>query len=194
MLTVYYSPHATSVDNEAGCASGHADVPLSPAGEREAEERGRQYAATDLDAVFCSDLQRAATTGRIAFSARGLPLLLDARLREYDYGDLTQFPREQVEAEFPRRIREPFPNGESLLMVTRRVGTFLRERCAEYDGKTVAVIGHRATRYGLEYWSGDASLEKIVRAAWEWLEVPIWRYEIDESHLVQRLFHLENQY
>jgi broad specificity phosphatase PhoE len=193
MLTVFYSPHATSVDNEAGRASGHADVPLSPVGKREAEERGRQYAATRLDAVFCSDLQRAATTGRIAFSARGLPLFLDARLREYDYGDLTQFPREQVETEFARRIREPFPNGESLVMVTLRVGAFLREMRAQYAGKTIAIIGHRATRYGLEYWSGDASLEEIVRAPWEWLEVPIWRYEIDESHLVQRSFHLENQ-
>lgn len=32
MLTLFYSPHMTSIDNEAGRASGHADVPLSEAG------------------------------------------------------------------------------------------------------------------------------------------------------------------
>ena len=113
MLTLFYSPHATSVDNEAG---------------------------------------------------RALPLVRDARLREYDYGKLTQQPRLQIEAEFARRITEPFPNGESLLMAVQRAGAFLRAALRDYDGKTIVVIGHRATRYGLEYWCGDASLEEIVRA------------------------------
>ena len=41
MLALFYSPHATSVDNEAGLASGHADVPLSGLGRRQARELGR---------------------------------------------------------------------------------------------------------------------------------------------------------
>jgi len=62
LITVYYSPHATSVDNEAGRASGHADVPLSIKGLQQAEELGAHYAAIPLDAVYCSDLQRAYRT------------------------------------------------------------------------------------------------------------------------------------
>lgn len=56
MLTVYYSPHATSVDNEAGRASGHNDVPLSELGREQAQELGRHYATKSLDAVFCSEI------------------------------------------------------------------------------------------------------------------------------------------
>lgn len=186
MLTLFYSPHATSVDNEAGRASGHADVPLSEVGRRQARERGLHYAAEKLDAVFCSDLQRAYTTAEIAFAERGLPMVMDARLREYDYGEMTQFPMGQVEEEFMRRISEPFPGGESALMVVQRVGAFLRDVVREYDGKTVVVIGHRATRYGIEYWSCDASLEEIVRGPWEWREVPIWRYELGWQELERR--------
>ncbi len=37
MLTLFYSPHMTSVDNEAGRASGHADVPLSALGRQQAQ-------------------------------------------------------------------------------------------------------------------------------------------------------------
>ncbi len=59
MLTIFYSPHMTSIDNEAGRASGHADVPLSANGRQLAQELGQHYAAEILDAVFCSDLQRA---------------------------------------------------------------------------------------------------------------------------------------
>lgn len=186
MLTLFYSPHMTSVDNEAGRASGHADVPLSEAGRQRARELERHYAAETLDAVFYSDLQRASATAHIVFDGRNLPLAPDARLREYDYGEMTQYPVAQVEAEFARRIAEPFPRGESLQMVVQRVGAFLRDVLQQYDGKMVAVIGHRATRYGIEYWCGNASLEEIVRTPWEWREVPVWRYELDAQKLARR--------
>ena len=186
MLTLLYSPHMTSVDNEARRASGHADVPLSSIGRKQAQELGQHYATKKLDAIFYSDLQRASTTVQIAFAGRNLPLVPDARLREYDYGDMTQYPVAQVEQEFPRRITQPFPNGESLLMVVQRVGAFLRDVLREYNGKTIVVIGHRATRYGLEYWCGDASLEEIVSTPWEWREIPIWRYEVHAHKLERR--------
>src|SRR5438552_612734 len=98
-----------------------------PEWRRDASRLEKHYATEVLDAVFCSDLQRAATTARIAFAGRAVPMVPDARLREYDYGDLTQCPTTQIEEEFLRRITEPFPHGESLLMVVQRVGAFLRD-------------------------------------------------------------------
>ena len=178
MLTVLYSPHMTSLDNEVRRASGHADVPLSPLGQQQAQELGQHYASTTLDAIFCSDLQRATTTAQLAFAGRDVLLVPDARLRECDYGDLTRAPVAQVEEEFPRRIWEPFPHGESVLMVVERVGAFLYDALQQYDGKTIVVIGHRATRYGLEYWCGEDTLEEIVRRPWKWRALPIWRYEL----------------
>src|SRR5690348_16144997 len=68
-------------------------------------------------------------------------------------------------------------------MVVQRIGAFLRDALQQFDGKTVVVIGRRATRYGIEYWCGDASLEEIVRTPWEWREIPIWRYELDAQKL-----------
>ncbi len=188
MLTLFYSPHMTSIDNEIGRASGHADMPLSEAGRQRARELALHYAAKTVDAIFYSDLQRASATAHIVFAGRDLPLVSDARLREYDYGEMTQYPISQVEEEFAQRISEPFPGGESLQMVVQRVGAFLQDVLRQYDGKTVAVIGHRATRYGIEYWCGNASLEEIVRTVWEWREVPIWRYQVDAHKLKLRDF------
>lgn len=187
MLTLYYSPHMTSVDNEAKRASGHADVPLSDAGRQQARELGQHYAPEKFDAVFHSDLQRASDTAHIAFAARNLPIVPDARLREYDYGSLTQYPVAEVEQEFPRRVREPFPDGESLLMVVQRVGAFLHDVLRAYDEKTIVVIGHRATRYGLAYWCDGTSLEDIVLKPWEWRDIPIWRYELHTLNLERPL-------
>lgn len=178
MLTLFYSPHATSVDNEAGQASGHADVPLSELGRQRAVSLGQGYANEALDAVFCSDLQRAYITAEIAFSGRNLPIFRDARLRECDYGLFTQSPAKQIALE--QHIRDPYPEGESVQIVTEQVGAFLREVLRDYDGKCVVIIGHAATKHAIEYWAGDRSLEEIAAAGWEWLDVPIWRYELSE--------------
>jgi broad specificity phosphatase PhoE len=186
MLTILYAPHMTSTDNEARRASGHADVPLAASGCQQARTLGQQFAGEQLAALFSSDLQRAAETARQAFAGRVLPLLTDARLRECDYGDLTRCPVERVEEEFPLRLSEPFPQGESLLMVVERVGAFLHESVLAYDGQTIAVIGHRATKYGLDYWCGEHSLAEIVHAPWEWRAVPIWSYHLDAHQLARR--------
>ena len=68
-------------------------------------------------------------------------------------------------------------------MVVQRVGTFLHDALQEYDDKTIVVIGHRATKYGLAYWNSNASLEQIVNTPWEWRDVPIWDYEFSTQHL-----------
>jgi broad specificity phosphatase PhoE len=177
-ITLFYSPHMTSVDNEAGRASGHADIPLSARGRQEAVRLGEHYAAQAVDAVYCSDLQRATMTARIAFFRCGLPIIRDARLRECDYGEWTQRPRTEIK--FEEHITEPFPGGESMVMIAGRVRDFLGDVLENHDGKTVAVIAHSAAKYALEYWSGSASLEDIVRVPWEWRDVPIWRYTFDK--------------
>ena len=87
MLTLFYSPHMTSIDNEAGRASGHADVPLSEVGQQRARELARHYATETVDAVFYSDMQRASATAHTVFAEQNLPLVPDVRLREYDYGE-----------------------------------------------------------------------------------------------------------
>jgi broad specificity phosphatase PhoE len=181
MLTLFYSPHSTSVDNEAGRASGHTDPKLSAKGRKEALELGQRYASEKLDAVFCSDLQRAVTTAEIAFLRRGLPIIQDARLRECNYGTMTLQKPQSLQLE--RHLTEPYPEGESLYMVAERVGAFLRDVVRDYDGKRVVVIGHRGTHIGIEYWASEDSLELIVQTPRKLREPPIWQYDFDTDVL-----------
>jgi len=181
MITLYFSPHATSVDNEAGRASGHADAPLSRAGEQQARALGHHYASYALDAVIASDLQRAATTAALAFGERGLPITLDRRLRECDYGALTQCPPAQLDE--LQHITVPYPGGESWWLAAQRVGDCLRDLFPKYDGRTLVILGHKATKYGIAYWAGDAPFGAVMRTTWEWREVPIWRYDLHAATL-----------
>ena len=63
--------------------------PRGAAGPWELGERRRD---DGIAAVFSSDLRRAVETAEVAFSGSDVPVLLDWRLRECDYGDHTRAP------------------------------------------------------------------------------------------------------
>ncbi len=160
MITIYFEPHARSVDNEAGIASGHYDVELSEAGCMEAAEgMPARYDGINLDVVFTSDLRRAHETAQIMFENVDVPLIRDPRLRECDYGDLTRRPFSEVDAFRRRSPAQPFPNGESYEQAAQRIRAFLDDLKRDHDGKTVLVIGHPATHFGLERWIDGVPVE-----------------------------------
>lgn len=65
-----------------------------------------------------------------------------------------------------------------------RVGSFLQEILPRYQGKTIVMIGHKATKYGIKFWTSDSTpLESVISRQWEWREVPIWRYEVHAGTL-----------
>jgi probable phosphoglycerate mutase len=173
-VVVVFETHATSLDNEAGLASGWFDVALSVTGETQARELGARRRGDDLAAVFCSDLIRAFRTAEIAFGDRALPIVRDARLRECDYGSLTRHPVSEIEACRAVHMAAPFPDGESYEQVTTRVSAWLAEARTTFAGRTVLVIGHRATFYALEHLLRHVPLRNAVSSNWQWQ--PRWTY------------------
>lgn len=175
MIRILFEPHSTTIDNEAHRSSGWNDIELSELGLKQCNELGERYKNEAVDVVYASDLQRAYKTAEIAFGDR-VPVVQDKRLRECDYGDLTQHPSSEVDAEKPKRIHEPFPNGESYEQTAARMKDFLQDLLVNEDGKKLVIIGHRATQYGLERWIRGVSLEKCLNTPWTYH--PGWMYEL----------------
>ncbi|MCI0439995.1 MAG: histidine phosphatase family protein [Chloroflexi bacterium] len=163
MIIIYFEAHATSLDNETGISSGHYDVELSEAGrEMAAGEKRQRFRGVALDAAFTSDTRRAYDTARIMLEGKDVPIVQDARLREWDYGDLTRHPRAEVEAAKAQSISKPFPNGESLKQAVARMKSFLDELSRTFDGETALVVGHLATYYGLEHHLNGVPLAELL--------------------------------
>lgn len=181
MVEIIFESHSTSLDNENHLSSGWNDIELSELGNRQSVELGERYKNENFDAIFCSDLKRSYNTAEIAFANRDFKIIKDARLRECDYGDLTQHPSAEVDAEKPKRISEPFPNGESYEQTAVRMGDFLRDLLKDYDSKKVMIIGSRATQYGLEHWIKKVSVSDAVTTPWKWQ--PGWNYILDNVNL-----------
>ena len=175
-LTLVFETHATSLDNEAGVASGWFDVGLSTIGEEQARMLGARRRHEHLTNVFCSDLARSFRTAEIAFGDRSPAIVRDARLRECDYGDLTRRPASEIEQRRLSHLVDPFPNGESYQQVVERVSGWLSEVMRHFHAGTVLVIGHRATFYALEHLVHRVTLQEAMTAPWTWQ--PGWVYQL----------------
>jgi len=172
-MKIYFAAHATSRDNEAGLSSGWKDVELSELGIKQAKELGERFKDIKIDLICCSDLKRAVDTVKIAFGDN-IPIIIDGRLRELNYGDFNGKPASIVGPMKKEKIKEPFPNGESYEQAMERIHEFYRELKDKHSGKTILVIGHRATQYGLDTLVGGKTLEECVSTPFKWQ--PYWEY------------------
>ena len=173
-VQIVYETHSTSVDNERGFATGWLGGTLSDTGCEQAWQLGQRRRDDGVDAVIASDLNRAVETARIAFGDSGIPLLLDWRLRECNYGEMNGMPRSQLDAERRRRLDLPFLGGESWRQAVARVGDFLDELTSARDGQRVLLIGHVATRWALDHYLVGVPLERLIDAPFDWREG--WEY------------------
>lgn len=166
MLELIYETHSMTTDNELGIATGWLPGELSDEGRRQAGRLGRRR--RDVAAVFASDLRRAVETVEIAFGTSRIPVFLDWRLRECDYGDLNGAPVEDLDR--ARHIAVPFPNGESYLDVVARTARFLDDLRALRSDTRVCVVSHSANRWALEHLLDGVTLEQLVDAPFAWRE------------------------
>jgi 2,3-bisphosphoglycerate-dependent phosphoglycerate mutase len=172
VTVVVFETHSTSEDNEAGIATGWLPGRLSARGREQAKALGRRRRDDGIDAVFCSDLARAVETATIAFGGTAIPVFLDWRLRECDYGELNGMPRAVLDAQRLQRVDDAWPGGESWRQAVARVGRALDELP---DGR-VAVIGHVATRWALDHRVHGRRLEDLAAEEFAWQEG--WEYEL----------------
>jgi len=174
-MKIYFAAHSTSKDNEAGISSGWKDVELSKLGIQQSKELGERFKDIKIDLICCSDFKRAIDTVKIAFGDK-IPVIIDKRLRELNYGDFNGKPSEVVGRMKKERIEEPFPSGESYKQAMVRVHEFYRELKEKHSEKTVLVVGHRATQYGLDTLIGGKTLEECLSVSFQWQ--PYWEYNL----------------
>jgi broad specificity phosphatase PhoE len=129
---------------------GQSDVPLNPTGRAQARALARSMSGQDLDAVYSSDLLRAAQTAEAVAEATGARLILDLRLREIDLGEwqgmLSDEIRSRDGAQVDLFFRDPQApaglSGESVAEVLQRVSSAVDEILSRHRTGRVAIASH----------------------------------------------------
>jgi len=129
--------------------------------------------------VFCSDLKRAVDSANLAWGNKYL-IVQDARLRECNYGDYNAKSSDEVEPLQEKSISTPMPNGESYEMVKERISIFLNDLKKNYDGKSVAIVGHKAPQLALDVLLKGKTWEEAFAEDWRKTKSwqPGWEYTL----------------
>jgi glucosyl-3-phosphoglycerate phosphatase len=145
--------HGETAWNAEGRAQGHADVPLSEVGHRQAEVVSHALASFEPTRLWSSDLARALQTAGHVAAATGLAIEPDARLREYDVGKRSGLTMAEFAVAFPEEhaawLAEDrsrlVPGEETTEQVRDRVVPALRDCLATLEpGQTGVVVLHGA--------------------------------------------------
>ena len=175
-IEVVFETHSITEDNEQGRATGWLPGRLSSRGRDLARELGLRRRNNGIAAVFSSDLRRAAETAALAFEGSALPVLLDWRLRECDYGQLNGMPAADLHASRCDHLDRPYPGGESWRQAVARAARLLDDLPSRWGGQRVLIIGHVATRWALDHVLGGVPLEELAVADFAWR--PGWEYRL----------------
>lgn len=167
METIYIVRHGETAMNRQGVMQGHLNIPLSDAGRKEAELVARALSSVKFDAVYSSDLDRAAETARTIMKYQSCKLILDRRLRELHCGLLQGKTLEQSRREFPEFFqefeKEPWttrrPGGESFADLDERVRRSIDDIVENYRGGRVCVVTHGGVIRSILNYVGKRKLD-----------------------------------
>lgn len=139
--------HGQTAYNAERRFQGQRDVPLNDVGLRQAAAAAPYLAALRPDAIYSSDLSRAATTAGALAGLTGLEVQLDKDLRERSGGSWEGLIESEIIERFPEAYAARAPeDGEPVAAVADRSSGAL-ERVADSlaAGQIAVVVGHGAS-------------------------------------------------
>ncbi len=142
-MKLYIARHGETPWNVENRVSGRTDVPLTEKGMEQARLLAHSAMGKGIELILSSPLLRARQTARAVSEAIGVPIEIDERLIELDFGSFEGGPRSDPEfqytrAQFPTR----YPGGESAFQLAHRVYSCLEDVKRKYAGKTVLLVCH----------------------------------------------------
>ena len=168
--------HPETEANVNGRFVGRGQSPFTADGRRQVRRLPQKIAAFAPDVIWSSPLYRAHTVARRASDLAHVPLRVDDRLLELDFGEAEGMTWEEIaEAGMPfnyRNADEPVaPGGESRSSIERRVSAFADE-IVDLGGRHAIVAHGGVVR---------AMLVHVLRLA----STDIWAFHIHNAQMAR---------
>ena len=183
MTRLYIWRHGRTLWNAERRIQGQTDVELDETGHTQAAAAAAQLARLRPDAIVSSDLRRAVQTAEYLAERTGLPVQLDARLRERHFGEwqgLTDTELAQLYPEVHARWRagrrdEASVGMESMADLEKRATAAFLDAADARPGGTTVITAHGGTaKYGVAAllgWSDGVGRKLGPLANCHWIEL-----------------------
>ncbi|HAM78092.1 MAG TPA: histidine phosphatase family protein [Treponema sp.] len=146
---IYIARHGESQWNAEGKVQGVTDIPLNQKGIEQAHVLAKKIKEEKIpiDMILHSPLCRAAETARIIAEENGLPLALESRLIEQNFGEFEGHEWQKhpgVFFEAKKQFACDYKGGESMLRMAQRVYNLIDELKARSsaEDKTFLLVTH----------------------------------------------------
>ena len=180
MTTIYLVRHCECTANVERRLSGIVDYPITEKGKGQLDGLAEWFRSVPLDAVYTSPLSRTRATAEAIARYNGVPVTVDERFIEFDFGSIDGVHVPDLPAELKRLWLDEAhafyaPDGDRISEFGPRVWVNFLELAKENMGKTVAVATHgnvirsiglrllhlAENRLGEVPWSGNTGVHQI---------------------------------
>lgn len=150
MSRLFLVRHGNTELNSAERYWGSSDVKLGEDGIRQADCLRRRLADEKIDAVYSSNLSRAAQTAEIIANGHRRDVITCAELREINFGELEGLTFSEISQRYPEIARMwierspglKYPGGESVSELSERVSQFLERLKKHTPEQTILIVAH----------------------------------------------------
>ena len=164
MKPIYFSRHGETFWNVANKICGATDIGLTPKGHEQAIQTGNKFLEMGYtaDEILCSPLMRAADTAGHISEITGIPVRVEPRLAEQNFGiwEGTSPRNSRGFFEAKQCFLNSFGTGESMFRAAQRVYNLLDE--LKNDEKTYVLVAHNGIVRYVESWHRDMTNEEFA--------------------------------
>ena len=160
----YFVRHGQTVWNVENKICGATDIALTELGHQQAVDTGKKILEmkTDASEILSSHLVRALDTARHISDITGIPIRIEPRLIEQNFGKYESTPRNGKEFhEAKKECANRYGSGESMLHLAQRIYNLLDDIKAESDKKTYILVAHNGIARIVESYFRDMDSEQF---------------------------------
>lgn len=142
-MKLYAARHGQTLWNLQDKVCGRTDLPLTDIGHIQAQALAKRAEKLPIDLILVSPMLRARQTAAPAAELLGIPVIVENRLIEQDYGIYEGVSRfDEGFLANKRHFAYRYPGGESMMDVAHRVYGLLEEIKEKYADKNVLLVCH----------------------------------------------------
>ena len=173
--TIYLVRHGESEANAEGILYGQTDCPLSVRGISQAEKTGEYLRDRQIDALYCSDLQRARVTAvAIGLFHPDLRVRTNIALREINCGEWEGKTVDWIRENYPEEYRvwrenigrSVRPGGESVAQMQKRIVRRIKHIVKKHEGQTVCIVIHAMAIRAFWAFAEGKTLDEMKDVPW----------------------------